>query len=40
MLNLISNVLEGIGSIASNFGTSACFVFFADEPECPKTLIK
>lgn len=40
MLNFISKLLEGIGSFAAGLGTNACIVFFADEPECPKSLIK
>lgn len=40
MLSLISSILEGIGSLAASVGTSACFVWFVDEPECPKSLIK
>lgn len=40
MLSLFSNLLEAIGNICSNFGTSACVSFFIDEPECPKSLIK
>lgn len=40
MMNLISNFLEGIASLAAGFGTNACFAFFIDEPECPESLIK
>lgn len=40
MMNFISKILEGIGSIGSSFGTNACFVWYVDEPECPKSLIK
>ncbi len=40
MMNFISKILEGIGSIGSSFGTNACVVWYVDEPECPKSLIK
>ncbi len=40
MLSLFSNLLEAIGNIGSSFGSNACFAFFIDEPECPKSLIK
>lgn len=40
MMNLISSFLEGIGSLASGFGTNACVMVFIDEPECPQSLIK
>lgn len=40
MMSLISKILEGLGSIGSNFGTNACVMVFIDEPECPKSLIK
>ena len=40
MLGFVSSLLTNIGSIFANAGTSACFGFFFDEPECPKSLIK
>lgn len=40
MFDFISNVLSGIGSFASTLGTNACVLWYLDEPECPKSLIK
>ena len=40
MLNLFSNILAGLGSLAASVGTNACVMMFYDEPECPKSLIK
>lgn len=40
MFSFISKLLEGIGSFAAGLGTNACFMFYIDEPECPKSLIK
>ena len=40
MLSLFSNILAGLGNLAASVGTNACFAFFYDEPECPKSLIK
>ena len=40
MLSLFSDLLEAIGNIGSKMGSNACFAFFIDEPECPKSLIK
>jgi len=40
MLKLFSNILAALGLGAANAGSQACFVLFADEPECPKSLIK
>ena len=40
MLKLFSNILAALGLGAANVGSQACFVVLADEPECPKSLIK
>ena len=40
MLKLFSNILAALGLGAANAGSQACFVVFADEPECPKSLVK
>lgn len=40
MLKLFSNIISALGLGASEMGSQACFVFLADEPECPKSLIK
>ena len=39
-MNFLANLLQNIGKISSSFGTNACFVFFADEHICPKSLLK
>lgn len=36
MLALLAN----IASFVANLGSSACYIWWADEPECPKSLIK
>ena len=36
LINLLSTLATGI----ANTGSSGCFVVFADEPECPKCLLK
>lgn len=40
MLKLFSNILAALGLGAANVGSQACLMFIADEPECPKSLIK
>ena len=40
MAKLLSNILAALGLGAANAGSQACFVVFADEPECPKSLVK
>ena len=40
MLSIISSVLESLGNFAASVGTNACFTWYFDEPECPKSLIK
>lgn len=32
--------LAGIASFVATLGSSACVVFWLDEPECPKSLVK
>ena len=36
----VASLLAAIGSFAASMGSQACFLFFIDEPECPKNLIK
>ena len=36
MLALLANIATFIAGL----GSAACFTFWADEPECPKSLIK
>lgn len=40
MLKLFSNILAALGLGAANVGSQACAIWFADEPECPKSLVK
>lgn len=40
MGNVIANFFIDVGSAAADTSSSGCFVFFIDEPECPKSLIK
>lgn len=40
MKNLFANALSFFGMLTANMGSQACTVIWADEPECPKSLIK
>lgn len=40
MLSILASILGSIGAFAATMGTNACFAFFVEEPECPKSLIK
>lgn len=40
MKELLADILVGVGSSAANGASQACFMYFIDEPECPKSLIK
>ena len=40
MAKLFSSILAALGLGAANVGSQACFMVFADEPECPKNLVK
>ncbi len=35
-----STILATVGSLLANVGSKACMLVIADEPECPKSLIK
>ena len=37
---MLSAIIEFFGKLGANAGTNACVVFFFDEPECPKSLLK
>ena len=39
-MQLLSAILATIGTWASTFGSQACLVFFWDEEEMPKSLVK
>lgn len=34
------NLLTGLAGIVASIGSQACVLVFADEPECPKNLLK
>lgn len=40
MGNFFANILSKLGIGAAATGSKACFMFWIDEPECPKSLIK
>lgn len=37
---MLANLLAMLGIGAANTGSQACVFFYADEPECPESLIK
>ena len=39
-MEFIANLLANIGSSLAETSSSGCFLAFADEPECPESLIK
>ena len=39
-MGFLANLLATIGIGSASPGSQACFFFFADEPECPESLIK
>ena len=40
MLSILASILGSIGAFAATAGTNACFTWYIDEPECPKSLMK
>lgn len=36
----ITSIIASVAGFVASLGSSACFVFVIDEPECPKALIK
>ncbi len=40
LLSIIANILSGIGTLTASIGSQACSFVLADEPKCPKSLIK
>ena len=40
MAKLFASVLNFFGEIGANVGSTACVMFFLDEPECPKSMIE
>lgn len=39
-MNLFASILAALGFGAAGAGSQACWSWFVDEPECPKSLIK
>lgn len=39
-MSLIVSLLSSLGSMFAGASSSACVVWWIDEPECPKSLIK
>lgn len=39
-MKLFASILAALGFSAAGAGSQACWMWFADEPECPKSLIK
>ena len=40
MESVIANFFIDVGSSAASAESNFCFVWFADEPECPKSLLR
>jgi cyclic lactone autoinducer peptide len=40
MLGFMAGALANVGKFFANLGSQACVLFWLDEPEMPKTLIK
>lgn len=40
MLSFITSAISSFASAVASLGSSACLVFYLDEPECPKSLMK
>ena len=40
MGSVIANFFVDVGSAAAATGSKACAMWFVDEPECPKSLLK
>lgn len=39
-MNFVASLLAGLGNMFANAGSQACVLWWYDEPECPKSLIK
>lgn len=39
-MNLLANILSLVGVGVASTNSNTCFFAFADEPECPESLIK
>ncbi len=40
MFAIFASVAAKMGSFAAEFGSQACVLWWFDEPECPKSLLK
>lgn len=40
MAKIFAAILGLFGSVGATVGSTACVMFFLDEPECPKSLIE
>lgn len=40
MFEFLADILKAIGNFGASAGSNACIVWYLDEPECPKSLIK
>lgn len=40
MKQLLANIFAGVGTMAADGASVACPMWYVDEPECPKSLIK
>jgi len=39
-MGFLLSLVASLGAVVANMGAQACFFLMADEPECPKSLIK
>ena len=39
-MNIIASLLSSIGGLFANSASTACVLFWFDEPECPRCLLK
>ncbi len=40
MKNLFASILSFLGGGAATTGSQACWIWYMDEPKCPKSLLK
>ena len=39
-MNFLATLIAAFGTAVANTGSKGCLLIMADEPECPKSLIK
>ena len=39
-MHLLSSILAGFAGLFANASSTACWLFWFEEPKCPKSLIK